>query len=123
MPGDELDRALSREEEIVPSSGFTASVMDAVRSEAAVPPPIPFPWRRALPGLAAAGVALILFLSSLFELSRQTITGRLSSLALPSGLERVLSGSWAANTSWIAFGLLVSLLSVKLSMGFARRRM
>ena len=31
------------EEEILPSSGFAASVMEAVRREAATPPPIPFP--------------------------------------------------------------------------------
>jgi len=32
--------------------GFLASVMDRVREEAAAPPPIPFPWKRALPGMA-----------------------------------------------------------------------
>jgi hypothetical protein len=36
---DEIDRILSRQDEIVPSSGFAASVMEAVRREAAVPPP------------------------------------------------------------------------------------
>ncbi len=53
----EINRILSREDEILPSSGFTVSVMDAVRREAAAPPPIPFPWKRALPGLVAAGFA------------------------------------------------------------------
>ena len=36
--------------------------MDAVRREAAAPPPIPFPWKRALPGLVVAGLALVLIL-------------------------------------------------------------
>ena len=36
--------------------------MDAVRREAAAPPPIPFPWKRALPGLVVAGFALALVL-------------------------------------------------------------
>ena len=40
---DEFDRIMS-EEEILPSSGFAASVMEAVRREAVAPPPIPFPW-------------------------------------------------------------------------------
>ena len=35
MSHDEIDRIFSREEEILPSSGFSASVMDAVRREAA----------------------------------------------------------------------------------------
>jgi hypothetical protein len=55
---DEFDRIMS-EEEILPSSGFAASVMDAVRREAAAPPPIPFPWKRALPGAVFAAAILI----------------------------------------------------------------
>jgi hypothetical protein len=55
---DEFDRIMS-EEEILPSSGFAASVMEAVRREAAAPPPIPFPWKRALPGAVFAAATLI----------------------------------------------------------------
>src|SRR6202043_1907907 len=58
----EIDRILSREDEILPSSGFTVSVMDAVRREAAAPPPIPFPWKRALPGLVVGAFAIALVL-------------------------------------------------------------
>ena len=47
MTHDEIDRILSQEEELLPSAGFTASVMDAVRREAALPAPIPFPWTAA----------------------------------------------------------------------------
>ena len=57
-----MDRILSREDEILPSSGFAVSVMEAVRREAAAPPPIPFPWKRALPGLVVAGLALAVVL-------------------------------------------------------------
>jgi len=49
MKDDDIDRILFQQDEIVPSSGFAASVMDAVRREASAPPPIPFPWKRALP--------------------------------------------------------------------------
>jgi hypothetical protein len=62
MSNDELDRMLSREENIVPSSGFVPKVMGAVRREASIPAPIPFPWRSAAPGLAIGGVGLIAFL-------------------------------------------------------------
>jgi hypothetical protein len=52
-----LDRMLAAEEELVPSSGFAAAIMDRVREEAARPAPIPFPWSRVAPGLVlAAGV-------------------------------------------------------------------
>lgn len=53
MTHDELDRILSHKDEITPSSGFVNSVMDAVRQDASTPAPIPFPWRRALPGMIA----------------------------------------------------------------------
>lgn len=46
---NDLDRFLSDDDSIVPSAGFSARVMTAVRDEAAAPPPIPFPWRRLLP--------------------------------------------------------------------------
>jgi hypothetical protein len=54
---DPLDRILAGDEELIPTSGFLGSVMDRVREEASAPPPIPFPWKRAIPGIAlAAGV-------------------------------------------------------------------
>ncbi len=56
---DDLDRILAGESGIEPSSGFAETVMDAVRAEAARPAPIPFPWRRLLPGLALSCVLLV----------------------------------------------------------------
>jgi hypothetical protein len=56
---DELDRILAGDERVVPSSAFTASVLSAVARQAASAAPIPFPWRRALPALAALAVAVI----------------------------------------------------------------
>ena len=47
-----LDAMLASEEEITPSSGFLSAVMERVEEEASAPPPIPFPWMRALPGIA-----------------------------------------------------------------------
>jgi hypothetical protein len=54
MKDDDLDHLLMEREEIVPSSGFLASVMEAVQQEATAPAPIPFPWKWALPGLIVA---------------------------------------------------------------------
>ncbi len=52
MNEDAVDRAL-RSDTIEPSSGFTLRVMDAVRAEAEVPPPLRFPWGRLGLGVAA----------------------------------------------------------------------
>jgi hypothetical protein len=43
---------------VAASPGFAAGVMAAVRREIETPPPIPFPWKRAWPGIAAVLVAL-----------------------------------------------------------------
>lgn len=51
----EIGRILATEDEILPSSGFLASVMERVQQEAAAPPPIPFPWKRVVPGMLLAG--------------------------------------------------------------------
>ena len=59
MRDEELDRILGGEEEILPSSGFHASVMEAVHREATAPPPIPFPWKRAWPAFAATALLLV----------------------------------------------------------------
>lgn len=56
---ENLDQILGAEGELAPSSGFVSAVMERVREEAAAPKPIPFPWKRVVPGavLAVGGVA------------------------------------------------------------------
>lgn len=66
----DIDRALSSERDgFLPSSGFASSVMAAIAHEATAPAPIPFPWKRALPGFAAIAVALALLIAVLFSLA------------------------------------------------------
>ena len=55
MKMSRTDEILASEEAIVPSSGFLAGVMERVQEEASMPAPIPFPWKRAVPGLVLAG--------------------------------------------------------------------
>lgn len=63
---DELDRILTSEEILTPSSGFPARVMEAVQDAAAEPSPLPFPWGRLAAGViasivsGAASVALVM---------------------------------------------------------------
>jgi hypothetical protein len=47
------NQLLTSEQELVPSSGFAAAVMDEVRDVAEVPP-LPFPWKRFAAGLCAS---------------------------------------------------------------------
>jgi hypothetical protein len=121
MRNDELDRILS--EEILPSSGFTGAVMDSVRREAAAPPPIAFPWKRALPGLAVAGltVALVLFaVVTLLFRGPAEVPAPLPpwTTAIASVVQAVVK----AGGHWALAGLLASYVCVKLAMSFNTRR-
>ena len=115
---DEMHRILSREDEILPSSGFAVSVMEAVRREAAAPPPIPFPWKRALPGLVVAGFALALVLVAgvvaIAQLGKATASP--PSVSLPSVLAPMFQGNMGSAAIWTLLALLVTWVSVRLSM-------
>ena len=107
MKPENLDRILGGEEELAPSSGFAASVMDRVRQEVAVPDPIPFPWKRALPGMIVAGVGLVWCLVQLVRMgiaeakTPMLITLHPAALVTPR----------MAGAGWVAAALAVSLLS------------
>ncbi|MFY9907909.1 MAG: hypothetical protein WAK62_22345 [Terriglobales bacterium] len=118
---DEMNRILSRDDDILPSSGFAASVMDAVRREAAAPPPIPFPWKRALPGVVVGGLVLVwILIAWIADLSR--LIGAPSSAKLsissPSVAPLLSHGNMESAAGWIGLGLLIAFLSTKLSMRF-----
>jgi len=115
---DDLDRILSQEQEIIPSSGFAASVMDAVQTAASTPSPIPFPWKRALPGLSAAIVALaVLIVNIAFFLTRGGPQGPVRPF-LPWGGMWL---AWIAGAGPMALALVLSFVSVKLAMKYAAK--
>lgn len=118
MHEDELDAILAAEGHIAPSSGFTASVMRAVRSDAAVPPPIPFPWKVALPGLGAAVAVVIFTLLACADLARTP--GLAVKFALMAQRE-VAETATHFGLGWIALALLLSLIAVSASMRIAGR--
>src|SRR5579872_6113857 len=62
MDRDHLDEILSSAEDLVPSPSFIKNLMAIVQDEAAAPPPIPFPWSRAVPGLAVVNCTFVVFL-------------------------------------------------------------
>ena len=118
MSEEELDQILSKEQEIVPSSGFVVSVMNAVRREAAAPPPIAFPWKRAMPGLFSAALALAwLVVVGVKVFSGGSAEPPPAKLAIAFTL---IGEAWrATGASWIVLALVLSFASVNLSIRLA----
>jgi hypothetical protein len=115
---DELDRIISRRDEIMPSSGFVASVMEAVREEAAAPKPISFPWMRALPVLAALAIVLAMVIAGLVEIARRPVAFA-QSWTMPAAVESAIRTLGPANAGWVVFALLLTLLSTVFSIRLA----
>ena len=98
MTPEDLERVLADEPDIVPSSGFVASVMEAVTAEATAPP-LPFPWTRAWP-LAAGFAALLLWLALVALGPQASAPGP----DLYAWFERIVPMA----TGWVAAGLLMT---------------
>jgi len=125
--GDEIDRILADEEEILPSSGFATSIMEAVRREALTPPPIPFPWLRALPGIIVTAVALAVVIAKLAvqtvkALSAPQVPAAWLAWLAPVLQSPILNPQIVAAGAWAALALLLSLGAVMLSMRLAAGR-
>jgi hypothetical protein len=115
MRDDNVDRVLAKDDEIVPSSGFTNAVMEAVRREAATPPPLAFPLWRALPGWVAAAITVALALAGVVPVARGSATQGIAESV--SGVVTAWLAIWARDGgSWILLGLVVSFVAVKLSL-------
>jgi hypothetical protein len=109
---EEIGRVLGGEEDVLPSSGFHASVMEVVHREATVPPPIPFPWKRAWPAFAAAALALV---GSLVLLVR-------SGAAEPLLFESLIPAAKIVGAPWVALAALATAGSLLLSRRLADER-
>jgi hypothetical protein len=122
---DPIDRILGAEDQLVPSSGFLASVMERVREEAIAPQPIPFPWKRAIPGMVLAAGTIIWLI---YDVIRMALTGAQtgdwtsiwnSSIAMshiPAPAQQTLTPAF-----WTALALVVSLASWAFSRRLIRR--
>ena len=115
MDPSKIDQILATEEDLVPTSGFLASVMERVHDEARMPAPLPFPWKRAIPGIVlATGV----FGWGAFEFARQAIqasrTINVTQLQIPASVEQPLE-----QAGWVALALVISLASLLLSRRIA----
>jgi hypothetical protein len=123
----EIGHILAGEEELLPSSGFAASVMERVRQEAALPAPTPFPWVKAIvlillaSGAACWGaVELVriglpgLGLTGLNQLGLNWLTNPPQHLS--AGVVRSLE-----EAGWVALALCSSLVSWLVSRRLAGR--
>jgi hypothetical protein len=126
MNDNDLNQVLMVREEIVPSSGFVASVMEAVQQEAAAPAPIPFPWKWAVSGfVVSVAMAFGLIARWVYSGARvshpvQTIATALSTDTLTSSLPQVhVAVSTLAALEWSALAILVSFAAAWLSMRIA----
>jgi len=127
MKPDELDRVMSRESEIIPSSGFVRSVMAAIHSEAAAPPPIPFPWKRALPGILAFVAAIAWSVMDAVRYPAQHAAPVIS--AIPStitkwfdGIAPLIDQARMFGAEWLLLGLLLAVVGLKLTRHLAGGR-
>jgi hypothetical protein len=118
MNRETIDHILATDGELVPSSGFLASVMERVEEEAAAPAPIPFPWKLALPGILLA-VGVLGW--GAVEVVRAALPA-VRAISLP---EPHIATSFAVPlqaAAWTAGALGVSLVSWLLSRRLAGRR-
>lgn len=109
MRPDEIDRILSSEAEIIPSSGFAESVMEAVRREAEDPQPIPFPWKQAIAGIAVWIVVVGLVVT---EFVQHAYMDSHITLAQMPQVMTVMKSVWDSGLNWIALALAMSLVSL-----------
>lgn len=116
MTDERMDEILGAAEELVPSSGFLASVMERVREEAAALPPIPFPWKRAVPGFV---VTAAVFGWTAVEFARHVgpavATMKLQPVHLTPSALRPLE-----QAGWVAAAVAISMLSWILARRVAR---
>jgi len=120
QPGAELDaidRVLASDDPLVPSSGFLSSVMERVREEAIAPQPIPFPWKRAFPGmvLAAGTIGWLIYEFIRTALAREWQIAFKAPLLAPAEM------SLLTPALWVAFALALSLASWAFSKRLMRR--
>jgi hypothetical protein len=121
QPGS-VDAILASEEAIAPTSGFLAAVMERVEEEAKAPAPIPFPWKRALPGLVLACVVFGWCAVELVRWALSAITNLSPEAAQPTALHAPVSfASTFDQAGWITLALAISLASWLLARKLAGR--
>jgi hypothetical protein len=111
MTDADLDRALCTEcDSILPSSGFAAAVMAAVVHEATAPAPIPFPWKRALPGLAAVIAAVALLIAAIASVAHSVAASDRATAPLWTGPAPAFLAQHGNQAMWVAAAFAIPLV-------------
>jgi hypothetical protein len=130
---DALDQMIERmidehlagnSEQLAPSSGFAVSVMESIETQAAEPPPIAFPWLRALPGLFALLCCLVVLVVALLRMSAGSSfagTALDSSGQFANSMSHIMTAG-EMTFSWIAVAALLSITAVAASFRLTGRR-
>jgi hypothetical protein len=114
----QLDAALSAgQDQILPSSGFADTVMTAVRAQSAAPAPIPFPWKRAIPGLVGVAAGFALFVALLAALVSGLLRSGPASASAKPGIASIwnldftplLHHAAGLDVAWITLALAIPL--------------
>jgi hypothetical protein len=116
MKPDDLDRILSEQIGIEPSSGFVSGVMDAVRREASAPPPIAFPWLRAVPGLVAGALGFVAMLVVVVKSASQPMPSGPTPDRLFPGLAYALDITKMYGIDWMLLTTLASVACIAISL-------
>jgi|SRR5215469_460601 len=107
---ENLDRILCSDQDVVPSSAFVRNVMAVVRHDASTPGPIPFPWRRVVPGLVICAVAL----TALLVVAVIQFSGGAVARPVPRVFVNIVENANRVGLGWIGLGLVASFVPTRL---------
>src|SRR5215469_659557 len=110
---DNLDRILSTDQDVVPSSAFVGNVMAAVRREASTPAPIAFPWWRVAPGFVICAFALTAFV---VIAAIQIYGGAAVAGPVPRVFVNVVETANRVGLGWIVLALVAALIPTRLAL-------
>ncbi len=112
MNPDDIDHILTTEERIKPSPDFLASVMRAVRRQAASLPPLKFPWLRLLPAILATFAAIMRVVLDLVGfLNEPDVLA-----AFKDQLQEFADVAAQFGVQWIVLAIVITTLSLMLSI-------
>jgi hypothetical protein len=108
-------------QQLAPSSGFVLSVMDAIEQQAVVPPPIPFPWRRVLPGAIAILCIFIAFAVYLFSAHAAGPADQENLMPFSSRLTFAVFTPTELTLGWIGLAVCLSITATAASFRLTNR--